>query len=231
MARASRPVPLVEDAAQAIGASWQGRPVGAWGDVACLSFYPTKNLGACGDGGMLADRPRRRRRARPAPAPPRRRRPLPPPASSAGAAGSTSCRRPCCGSSCAGSEDGSRRAAASPPATASGWPACPLALPGRAAGRAPRLLTSSRAPSAARRVRPRRLADLGVGTTVHYPIAVPDQPMFGDARTGAAERWPESARAAREVVSLPCYPELTRRRDRGRDRAVRPREACRAVGP
>src|SRR5439155_47464 len=46
-----------EDAAQAIGATWAGRPVGAWGDVACVSFYPTKNLGACGDGGMvLTDR-------------------------------------------------------------------------------------------------------------------------------------------------------------------------------
>src|SRR5262245_17114454 len=47
-------VALLEDAAQAIGASWQGRPVGAWGDAACLSFYPTKPLGACGDAGMIA---------------------------------------------------------------------------------------------------------------------------------------------------------------------------------
>src|SRR5438093_10577982 len=46
-----------EDAAQAIGATWAGRPVGNWGDAACVSFYPTKNLGACGDGGMvLTDR-------------------------------------------------------------------------------------------------------------------------------------------------------------------------------
>ncbi|MGH7279841.1 MAG: DegT/DnrJ/EryC1/StrS family aminotransferase, partial [Candidatus Rokuibacteriota bacterium] len=48
-----RRLAIVEDAAQAIGATWAGRPVGAWGDVACLSFYPTKNLGACGDGGMV----------------------------------------------------------------------------------------------------------------------------------------------------------------------------------
>ncbi|MFV1965629.1 MAG: DegT/DnrJ/EryC1/StrS family aminotransferase [Pirellulaceae bacterium] len=44
---------VVEDAAQAIGAEYLGRPAGAWGDVGCFSFYPTKNLGGCGDGGML----------------------------------------------------------------------------------------------------------------------------------------------------------------------------------
>ena len=44
---------MVEDAAQAIGASLHGRPIGGWGDAACLSFYPTKNLGALGDGGAL----------------------------------------------------------------------------------------------------------------------------------------------------------------------------------
>jgi dTDP-4-amino-4,6-dideoxygalactose transaminase len=44
---------VIEDAAQAIGARYQGRPACAWGDVGCLSFYPTKNLGGCGDGGMM----------------------------------------------------------------------------------------------------------------------------------------------------------------------------------
>jgi dTDP-4-amino-4,6-dideoxygalactose transaminase len=47
-----RKLPVIEDAAQAIGASYKGRPVGSLGDVACLSFYPTKNLGAYGDAGM-----------------------------------------------------------------------------------------------------------------------------------------------------------------------------------
>ncbi len=46
-------VPLVEDCAQAIGATFQGRPVAGQGVLGCLSFYPTKNLGACGDGGMV----------------------------------------------------------------------------------------------------------------------------------------------------------------------------------
>ena len=46
-------LPVVEDNAQAIGATYKGRPTGSLGDVACLSFYPTKNLGAYGDAGMI----------------------------------------------------------------------------------------------------------------------------------------------------------------------------------
>jgi dTDP-3-amino-3,4,6-trideoxy-alpha-D-glucose transaminase len=44
---------LIEDAAQAHGASLEGRRAGAWGHAAAFSFYPTKNLGACGDGGAV----------------------------------------------------------------------------------------------------------------------------------------------------------------------------------
>jgi len=44
---------VIEDAAQAIGAEYRGHPAGSMGDVGCISFYPTKNLGGYGDGGML----------------------------------------------------------------------------------------------------------------------------------------------------------------------------------
>jgi dTDP-4-amino-4,6-dideoxygalactose transaminase len=44
---------VVEDGAQAIGATYQGRRVGSFGDAGCLSFFPSKNLGAYGDGGMV----------------------------------------------------------------------------------------------------------------------------------------------------------------------------------
>jgi dTDP-4-amino-4,6-dideoxygalactose transaminase len=45
---------VIEDCAQAHGAALAGRPAGAWGDAAAFSFYPTKNLGALGDGGAVA---------------------------------------------------------------------------------------------------------------------------------------------------------------------------------
>jgi dTDP-4-amino-4,6-dideoxygalactose transaminase len=44
---------MVEDAAQAHGAKYKGKVVGTFGEMSCFSFYPTKNLGACGEGGAL----------------------------------------------------------------------------------------------------------------------------------------------------------------------------------
>jgi dTDP-4-amino-4,6-dideoxygalactose transaminase len=44
---------IIEDCAQAHGATYKGRHVGSFGEAGCLSFYPGKNLGACGEGGAL----------------------------------------------------------------------------------------------------------------------------------------------------------------------------------
>jgi dTDP-4-amino-4,6-dideoxygalactose transaminase len=49
-------LPVVEDAAQAIGARYQGQPVGGIGTIGCFSFFPTKNLGAFGDAGLVTTR-------------------------------------------------------------------------------------------------------------------------------------------------------------------------------
>jgi dTDP-4-amino-4,6-dideoxygalactose transaminase len=45
---------IIEDCAQSHGAQYRGRSTGSFGDIACFSFYPTKNLGALGDAGMIA---------------------------------------------------------------------------------------------------------------------------------------------------------------------------------
>jgi dTDP-4-amino-4,6-dideoxygalactose transaminase len=50
---AGAPIPIIEDAAQAIGAEDAKRRAGSMGTIGCFSFYPSKNLGGAGDGGML----------------------------------------------------------------------------------------------------------------------------------------------------------------------------------
>jgi dTDP-4-amino-4,6-dideoxygalactose transaminase len=47
---------VVEDAAQAIGARYRDRPVGGWGTIGCFSFFPSKNIGAFGDAGLVTTR-------------------------------------------------------------------------------------------------------------------------------------------------------------------------------
>ena len=49
-------IPVLEDACQAHGALLRGKPVGSWGEAGVFSFYPTKNLGALGEGGILVTR-------------------------------------------------------------------------------------------------------------------------------------------------------------------------------
>lgn len=53
---AGRDIYIIEDCAQAHGATYQGQLVGTIGDLGCFSFYPTKNLGALGDGGAVIGR-------------------------------------------------------------------------------------------------------------------------------------------------------------------------------
>jgi dTDP-4-amino-4,6-dideoxygalactose transaminase len=49
----ARGIPVIEDAAQAIGATYKGRQAGSIGTLGCFSFFPSKNLGAFGDGGLI----------------------------------------------------------------------------------------------------------------------------------------------------------------------------------
>lgn len=51
-------LPVIEDAAQAMGASYRGQPIGSFGLLSCMSFFPIKSLGAYGDAGMILTRDR-----------------------------------------------------------------------------------------------------------------------------------------------------------------------------
>ncbi len=207
---------VVEDAAQAVGAVYAGRPVGAWGDAACLSFYPTKNLGACGDGGMvltdrddIAERLRRLRHH-----------------------GDGGRYRHVELGYCSRLDElqaaalrvklrhlprwteSRRRLAARYQVDLAD---SPLALPReRPPGRHVYHLYTVRHPQ--REALAKALADAGVGTAVHYPVPVPGQPMFGG---GDERQWPRAWQAAREVLALPCFAELEDREVEEVVRAVR----------
>jgi dTDP-4-amino-4,6-dideoxygalactose transaminase len=215
-------LPILEDAAQAIGATWRGRPIGGWGEAACLSFYPTKNLGACGDAGMLltnrddvAERVKRLRHH-----------------------GDLGRYNHIELGFCSRLDELQAALLRVKVARLREWEERRRAIAARYRGAFADL--TLRLPVERREARhvyhlftvrhpqrdelAKRLADAGVGTAIHYPRAVPGQPLFGE---DGEKRWPEAWRAAREVLSLPCYPEMRAEEVDGVIRAVR--EACEAL--
>ncbi len=197
---------VIEDVAQAIGASYAGRAVGSFGDLACLSFYPTKNLGACGDAGMvvtdreeLADRVRRLR--------------------------DHGARVKYQHAELGWSSRLDELQAAllrvklrHLPA----WTKARRALAARYSALLPGLpltLPEERPPavhvyhhytvlSPKRDALAKALADLGVGTSLHYPLPIPGQPLFRNLGGPGQAECPVAWQASREVLSLPCFPEL-----------------------
>lgn len=203
---ATRSLVLVEDAAQAFGARWQGRPVGGWGAAAGFSFYPTKTLGACGDAGLvatddgaLAARVRRLRNH--------------------GQAAKYEHVEPGWGSRLDELQAAllrvklrhlpawtaaRRRIAARYTA---GLRGCPLRLPVWPEAAEP-VVHQYTVRTPHRDALARHLEAAGIGTACHYPKPLPAQPVFR-ARGYDPTAYPVAGQAAREVLSLPCFPELT----------------------
>lgn len=193
---------LIEDCAQAHGAELDGIRAGAWGDAASFSFYPTKNLGALGDGGLVtcrdtavAQRVRRLRQY------------------------GWSRKYIVSDGPARNSRLDEIQAAVLrvklPHVT--GWNARRRAIAERYAATAHPLLRHPdvrgtdyvahlyvlRTPERASLQQHLKLA--GVGSDIHYPLLDTQQPTM---RAFAAAKLPNSTEAAARILSLPCYPEL-----------------------
>ena len=198
-------VKVVEDCAQAHGARYQGRRVGAWGDVAAFSFYPTKNLGAIGDGGaVVTSDPEIARQARllreygwaqryvsAIPGWNSRLDEI------QAAILRVKLRRL--------DQDNAVRARLAGRYDAGLGP-LGVAVPARreCATHVYHLYVIR---SPRRDALQAYLRERGIGSLVHYPVPVHRQPAY-EGRLGRAGDLPQSERAAREVLSLPLYPEL-----------------------
>jgi dTDP-4-amino-4,6-dideoxygalactose transaminase len=198
-------VALIEDCAQAHGARFEEREAGSWGDLATFSFYPTKNLGAYGDGGLVYtrhDRYAARLRLLRLYGYERRDWSVLEGRNSRldeiqAAILQVQLRR-------LDAWVARRRAiAARYIAELAGLPGLGLPAERPGAEGAYHLFVVTVGDRDA--VRERLLA-LGVETGVHYPWAIHEHPVYSGAGFGA---FPEAEWLCRRVLSLPCYPELT----------------------
>lgn len=197
---------LVEDAAQAHGAEWNGKKVGSWGDFTAFSFFPGKNLGAFGDAGaLIGKRTERVREASMLRDHGRRQKYL-------HERVGYNCR---CDALQAAilrvklrhlPEWTRKRRAAASRYLREIKPDGRLSLPAVPAGSLPvwHLFTVR---SEKRDALSQYLTEQGISTGIHYPHALHQQPAFADA--AANVELPISAHIAETTLSLPIFPEIT----------------------
>jgi dTDP-4-amino-4,6-dideoxygalactose transaminase len=197
---------LIEDCAQCHGARYAGQRLGSFGDVACFSSYPTKNLGALGDGGVIvtadAELARRCRLVREYGWAERYVSHVAGQNSRLDELQAAVLRVKLA----ALDADNQRRAgiAARYDAALSGTN---LTLPERRP-ESSHVFHLYVVRSKQRDNLIERLKQAGIGALIHYPVPVHRQPAYA-GRVRGGESLPETERAAREVLSLPMYPELT----------------------
>lgn len=197
---------VIEDCAQSHGAVLDGRRAGSLGDVAAFSFYPTKNLGALGDGGAvvtgddaLAERLRALREYG------WRERYV------SDLAGMNSrldaLQAAILRVKLAVLEHDNARRAAIAAAYDQGVAGLPVTPPARRAGASHVFHQYVLRVRARERLRG-ELKARGVGTNIHYPVPVHLQPAYRGRLAIGPSGLAESERAAHEVLSLPMYPQL-----------------------
>lgn len=198
---------VIEDCAQAHGATFDGRRAGTFGDAGCFSFYPTKNLGALGDGGMVVTSDRGVAQA------------LRELRSYGEREGRHSVRKRGHNSRLDEMQAAilrvklpmldswNRRRREIAHAYGQGLEGAPLGLPHEASRRT-HVYHLYVVRSADRDALRSRLRERGIETLVHYERPVHRHAAWPEL--GPQSLWlPETERAAREVLSLPLYPELT----------------------
>ncbi|MGH7319897.1 MAG: DegT/DnrJ/EryC1/StrS family aminotransferase [Candidatus Rokuibacteriota bacterium] len=202
----ARGLALIEDAAQAFGATSGGRPIGSLGAAGAFSFYPTKNLGAYGDAGLVVtgdtELASRLRRAR-----------------NHGQArkyehveyGWTSrldeMQAAILRAKLRHVDEWTEARRGIAARYAAGLASCPVTLPPNPANaRHVFHQYTIRAPE--RDALAKHLAGADIGTACHYPLPIPGQPMFRELGYDGTV-CPNAWTASQEVLSLPCFPELT----------------------
>lgn len=214
----SRKLVVIEDAAQAHLARYKDRPVGSLGDLACFSFYPGKNLGAYGEGGivltsnaeyaktmrMLRDWGQDRKYHHVLPGYNYRMEGL------QGAILRVKLRH-------LEGWTAARRAHAARYAEL--LPGSGVELPAEASGRR-HVYHVYAVRTRDREGTMKALAEQGVQTGIHYPVPVHLQPAYADPRYRQGS-FPHSERAADEVLSLPMYPEMSEDHLQAVNRALR----------
>jgi len=198
---------LLEDAAQCHGALYGTRAVGSIGKLAAFSFYPTKNLAAIGDGGMvvtgddgIAERVRALRQYG------WRERYVSDTAGVNSRLDELQAAILRVRLTMLEAENQRRREIAA--AFDSGLSGLPLALPSRQAN-ATHVFHQYVIRSPRRDALQQALRTRGIGTNIHYPVPVHLQPAYRGRIAIAPSGLPETEKAAREVLSLPMFPQLT----------------------
>ena len=199
----SHGVPVIEDAAQAHLAECNGRRAGSLGDLGCFSFYPTKNLGACGEGGLvttnndelaakvrlLRDWGQDRKYHHAIRGFNYRMEGI------TGAVLSAKLKY-----LAAWTEQRRALAARYDAALQNAAVTCPVSADGH-------VYHTYTVRSSDRDRLQQHLTAAGIGTAIHYPIPLHLQPAYADPRWQEGSL-PHAEQAAREVLSLPIYPEM-----------------------
>jgi dTDP-4-amino-4,6-dideoxygalactose transaminase len=216
---------LIEDCAQSHGALYAGKPAGSFGDMACFSFYPTKNLGALGDGGMIVtDDPALATAAREIREYGWRARYV------SSLCGINSRLDPIqaaiLGVKLATLDQDNARRREIADRYDSGLADLPLALPVRRA-ETTHVFHQYVVRLAERDALRARLREVGIGTGIHYPAPVHQQPAYAGRLAAGPSGLGLTERAAPQILSLPIYPQLA---EEAVDRVIAAIRACFSAG-